>query len=175
MFPTFPLKQTPPLQMYPQSRVDIRNSAVGMCEALSHANPSTLPVQNPTLPCRRSLVCLQPPTAYRLRHNIRRSGDPQIFPSLPPPPDRTSQPPRRCPIYAPQHCPAAKASMVIWPSFRDRRLTWAYRPVGAWRSLVGGRLLPLVVFSHPTFAYCSIRVDCKFAVLYNKKKFWQKY
>jgi len=37
----------------------------------------------------------------------------EIFPSLPPPPDRTSQPPRRCPIYAPQHCPAAKASMAI--------------------------------------------------------------
>jgi len=85
------------------------NSAVAMCEALSHANPSTLPVQNPMLPCRRSLVCLQHPTAYRLRYTIRRSGDPQIIPSLPPPPDRTPQPPRRCPIYAPQHCPAAKA------------------------------------------------------------------
>ena len=147
--------------------MDIRNSAVGMCKALSHANLSTLLVQNPTLLCRRSLVCLQSPTAYRLRYTIRRSRGPQIFPSLPPPPDLTSQPPRRCPIYTPQHCLAAKASMAIWPSFRDRRLTWAYRPVGAWWSLGGGWLLPPVVFSLLTFAYCSIGVDCKFAVLYN--------
>jgi len=53
---------------------------------------------NPTLPCRRSLVCLQPPTAYRLRYTILRSGDVQIFPSLPPPPDQPSQTTRRCPI-----------------------------------------------------------------------------
>jgi len=39
------------LQMYPQARVEIRNSTVGMCKALSHTNPSTLPVQNPTFPC----------------------------------------------------------------------------------------------------------------------------
>jgi len=27
--------------MYPQALVDIRNAAVGLCEALAHANPST--------------------------------------------------------------------------------------------------------------------------------------
>ena len=62
--PTLSSKPTSPLQMYPPARVDIRNPAVGLCEALSHANPSTSPIQNPTLPCQRPLVCLQPPIAY---------------------------------------------------------------------------------------------------------------
>src|SRR5215469_14444268 len=80
---TLPLKQNSPLQMYSEARVDIWNSAVALCEALSHANPPTPSVQNPTHPCQRSLVCLQPPSAHRLRLTIRRSGDPSIFPSLP--------------------------------------------------------------------------------------------
>jgi hypothetical protein len=56
--PTLPLKQTSPLQMYPQARVDMRNSAMGLCEALSHANSPTLSVQNLTHPCQRAQVCL---------------------------------------------------------------------------------------------------------------------
>jgi len=99
--------------MYPQARVDIRNLAVGLCEALSHANPSTSPIQNSTLPCQHTLVFLQPPIAYRPRYTIRVSGDLRIFPSLPQPAGWTSQRPGCYPVYAPQRCPEAEAPMAI--------------------------------------------------------------
>jgi len=98
--------------MYSQDRVDIRNAAVGLCEALSHANPSTSPIQNSTLPCQRPLVCLQLPIAYRIRYTIRLSGDLQILPSLPQPAGWTWQCPGCYPVYSPQRCPAAKAPMA---------------------------------------------------------------
>jgi len=99
--------------MYPQARMDIRNPAVGLCEALSHTNPSTSPIQNLTLPNKRPLVYLKPPIAYRHWYTIRVSGDLQIFPSLPQPAGWTSQRPGCYPVYAPQRCQAAKAPMAI--------------------------------------------------------------
>jgi hypothetical protein len=45
MQPTLPLQQNSPLQMYPQGCVDILISTVGLCEALSHANPPKHSVQ----------------------------------------------------------------------------------------------------------------------------------
>jgi len=153
--------------MYPEARVYTRNPAVGLCEAISHANPSTSPVQNSTLSCQRPLVCLQPPIAYRPWYTSRLSRDLQILPPLPQPAGWTSQCPGCYPVYAPQHCPAAKAPMAIWSSYCDRRLTWAYgpvRPVGV--SSMDDYSLLLSLTSHLLIA--SLGVDCKFAVL-NKK------
>jgi hypothetical protein len=87
-------------------------------------------------------------TAHRPRHITHRSEHPQIFPSPSSPADWTLQRLRCCPVYAPQRCPAAEASMAIWSSFRDRRLTHAYRTMGTRRSIVDGLLLP-PVFSSP--------------------------
>jgi len=164
--PTLSSKPTSPLQMYPQAHVDIRNPAVGLCEALSHANPSTSPIQNSTLPCQHPLVCLQPPIAYRPWYTIHLSRDLQIFPSLLQPASWTLQRPGCYTVYAPQHCPAVKAPMAIWSSYRDQRLTSAYRPVGpVGVSSMDDYSLPLSLTSHLLIA--PLGVDCKFAVLNN--------
>ena len=60
-----------------------------------------------------SIICIMPSIAYRLRYTICRSGDPQIFLTLPPPTGWTLQRSRCCPIYAPQYCPKTKAPMAI--------------------------------------------------------------
>ena len=154
--------------MYPQARLDIRNPTEGLCEALSHTNPSSSPIPNPTLPCQRPLVCLQPPNAYRPCYTFRVSGGIQIFPSLPQPPGWTSQRPGCYHVYATQRCQAAKAPMAIWFSYSDRRLTWVYRPVGPLGiSSMDDYSLTLSLTSHLLIA--PLGVDCKFAIL-NKKK-----
>jgi len=100
--------------MYPQARVDVRNPAVGLREALSHANTSTSPIQNSTLPCQRPLVNLQPTITYRPWYTIRLTGDLKILPSLPQPAGWTSQCPGCYPVYAPpQRCLAAEVPMAI--------------------------------------------------------------
>jgi len=155
--------------MYPQACVDIRNPAVGLCESLSHANPSMSPIQNSTLPSQCPVVCLQPPVAYQPWYTICLSGDLQIFPSLPQLADWTSQHPGCYPVYAPQRCPVAKAPMAIWSSYRDRRLGWAYLPVGpVGVSSMDDYSLPLSLTSLLLIA--PLGVDCKFAVLNLKKK-----
>jgi len=150
--------------MYPQAHVEIRNPAMGLCEALSHANHSTSPIQNSTLTYQRPLLCLQSPIAYRPSYTIRLSGDLQILPSLPQPAGWTSQCPDCYPVYAPHICPAVKAPMAIWSSYCDRRHTWEYRPVwpvGVWS--MDDYYLPLSLTSQLLIA--PLGVDCKFAGL----------
>jgi len=129
---------------------------------------STSPIQNSTLPFQRPSVYLQPPNAYRPWHTIRLS-DLQILPPLPQPAGWTSQCPGCYPVYASQRCPAAKAPMAIWSSYRDRRLTWAYRSVGpVGVSSMDDYSLPLTLASHLLIA--PLGVDSKFAVLNKFKK-----
>ena len=151
---------------YSQTRVDIRNPAVGLCEALSHTNRSTSPIQNSTFPCQRPLVCLQPPIAYRPWCTLRLSGDLEIFPSLPQPAGWTLQRPGCYPVYAHQLCPVAKAPMAIWSSYRDRRLTWADCPVGpVGISSMDDNSLLLSLPSHLLIA--PLGVDSRLAFLNN--------
>jgi len=89
--------------MWAQTSLVVRHTALGVSEAVPYTNHPTAAVKNSAIHNQLAVVCFQIHTTQRFARPVRRYGDQQIIPTLPPTAGRSPQSPHRCNDYPTYH------------------------------------------------------------------------